>query len=358
MNGCAAGGNPEVCRYCAKPGGLNTAGHEECPTEPVASGGDSYCDAHWEELKECSGDYSTCNFNFRAKGSPGGGCCQNAANTNPDCVQYQPGGASPSAIKMYQPGGASPSAIKMYQWNPHYECFDGSTSPDCSSSALEQITSHLTSDVDFANIIELEKNDDFTVSGFQRVSYRCDTSATSDQISFFYNSARWKPETEVTQGCAPSTTRAYQVFSFSYMEDPSFKVVVAGAHFDHAGPGQIPTVSTTAVADAIAKQAQSSNADKFIFLGDTNVYINNPTMDIQTALLAGSASLSSDVCVSTPLDDARTCCYNQGGSFPYPFDRIFANFGSSMEYTIHDDPVPSWATFAKFHRAIGGVLTV
>jgi hypothetical protein len=35
MNGCAAGGSPEVCRYCAKPGGLNTAGHEECPTEPV-----------------------------------------------------------------------------------------------------------------------------------------------------------------------------------------------------------------------------------------------------------------------------------------------------------------------------------
>jgi hypothetical protein len=313
----------------------------------AASGGDSYCDAHWKDLNECSGDYSTCNFNFRAKGSPGGGCCQNAANTNPDCEQYQP-------------GGGSPSAIKMYQWNPHYECFDGSTSPDCASSALEQITSHLTSDdVDFANIIELEKNDDFTVSGFKRVPYTCEPpGSTSDQISFFYNSARWKQETEVTQGCAPSTTRAYQVFSFSYMEDPSFKVVVAGAHFDHADSGQIPTVSTTAVADAIAKQAQDSNADKFIFLGDTNVY-TNPTTDIQTALLAGSPSLSSDVCVSTPLD-AHTCCYNQGGdtSFPYPFDRIFANFGSSMKSTIHDDPTPSWATFAKFHRAIGGVLTV
>ena len=38
MNGCAAGGSPEVCRYCAKPGGLNTAGYEECPTEPVSLG--------------------------------------------------------------------------------------------------------------------------------------------------------------------------------------------------------------------------------------------------------------------------------------------------------------------------------
>merc|ERR1711879_2716 len=256
-------------------------------------------------------------------------------------------------------GGGSPSAIKMYQWNPHYECFDGSTSPDCASGALQQITTDLTSDdVDFANIIELEKNEDFTVSGFQRVRYTCDTSAASDQISFFYNSARWKQETEVTQWCAPSTTRAYQVFSFSYIEDPSSKVVVAGAHFDHANPGQIPTVSTTPIAAAIAKQAQDSNADKFIFLGDTNVY-TNPTTDIQTALLAGSPSLSNDVCVSTPLD-AHTCCYNQGGSssFPDPFDRIFANFGSSMEYTIYDDPAPSWATLAKFHRAIGGVLTV
>jgi hypothetical protein len=38
MHGCAAGGSPEVCRYCAKPGGLNTAGYEECPTEPVSLG--------------------------------------------------------------------------------------------------------------------------------------------------------------------------------------------------------------------------------------------------------------------------------------------------------------------------------
>jgi len=38
MPGCAAGGSPEVCRYCAKPGGLNTAGYEECPTEPVSLG--------------------------------------------------------------------------------------------------------------------------------------------------------------------------------------------------------------------------------------------------------------------------------------------------------------------------------
>jgi hypothetical protein len=35
MPGCGAGGSPEVCRFCAKPGGLNTAGYEECPTEPV-----------------------------------------------------------------------------------------------------------------------------------------------------------------------------------------------------------------------------------------------------------------------------------------------------------------------------------
>jgi hypothetical protein len=39
MNGCAAGGSPEVCRYCAKPGGRNTAGYEECPTEPVKPSG-------------------------------------------------------------------------------------------------------------------------------------------------------------------------------------------------------------------------------------------------------------------------------------------------------------------------------
>jgi len=38
MPGCGAGFSPEVCRYCAKPGGLNTAGYEECPTEPVSLG--------------------------------------------------------------------------------------------------------------------------------------------------------------------------------------------------------------------------------------------------------------------------------------------------------------------------------
>jgi len=38
MPGCGAGSSPEVCRYCAKPGGLNTAGYEECPTEPVSLG--------------------------------------------------------------------------------------------------------------------------------------------------------------------------------------------------------------------------------------------------------------------------------------------------------------------------------
>jgi len=311
----------------------------------AASGGDSYCDAHWEELNECSGDYSTCNFNFRAKGSPGGGCCQNAANTNPDCVQYSP-------------SGTPPSTIKMYQWNPHYECFDGSTSPECANNALQQITNTLDNGVDFANIVELEQNDAFKVPGFQRVSYKCDASKTSDQISFFYNSARWKQETEPIQDCAPTPTRAFQVFSFSYIEDPSFTVVVAGAHFDHANPGQIPTVSTSAVGAAIAKQAQISHADKFMFLGDTNVY-TNPTTDIQKALLANAPSLSNDVCISTPLD-LRTCCYNQGGSssFPDPFDRIFANFGSSMSYTIDDDPTPSWAKFVKFHRGIEGVLSV
>lgn len=254
-------------------------------------------------------------------------------------------------------GGGSPSAITMYQWNPHYECF-GSAHSDCASNALQQITSHVTSDVDFANIVELEKNDDFEVSGFKRVSYKCDSSTASDEITFFYNSDRWKLETEPSQGCAPSPQRAYQVFSFSYIGDSSFKVVVAGAHFDHANPGQIPTISTTAIAKAIAKQAQDSNADKFIFLGDTNVY-TNPSTDIQTALLNDSPSLSNDVCMTTPLD-AKTCCYNSGGSssFPDPFDRIFANFGSSMDYTIYDEPTPSWAKFDKFHRAIGGVLTV
>jgi len=275
------------------------------------------------------------------------------------------GDSTPSGSKKFLSQSGSPveaeyyPTIKLYQWNPHYECFVDQ--PDCAINALPQITTALTAGVDFANIIELEPKDDFQVPGFNRVAYNCDPSSKgSDQISFFYNSSRWTQLTKPTQACAPSVTRAFQVFSFASVEAQGvapLKMVVAGAHFDHAKPGDLPTVSVNAVGAAMEKQAQDSGAENFIFLGDTNVY-TNPTTDIQNALLANAPSLSGAISMSTSLQG--TCCYNQGGasSFPDPFDRIFANFGSSMQTTVYDDPTPAWAMFSKFHRAIGGVLTV
>merc|ERR1711953_268494 len=107
----------------------------------------------------------------------------------------------------------------------------------CATSAYEALTKELTSgDKDFASIVELEGEFE-TPAGWVRHAYTCEQGdpKSRDQISLFYNSGKWKPSIETpVSGCSlGGADRAYIVWAFTNIADPSLTTVVAGAHFGH-----------------------------------------------------------------------------------------------------------------------------
>lgn len=258
-------------------------------------------------------------------------------------------------------------AIIGLQWNPHYECFVQNAAT-CKSSALEALTQELTSgDKDFASIVELEDDGEFqTPAGWTRHAYTCEQGdpKIADQISLFYNSEKWKPSIEApVSGCSLNgADRAYIVWAFTAIADPSLATVVVSAHFGHEDQYQS---SIDTVGPAIGQVASSAGTTNIFFMGDVNQPHSRSNEEVLSDLEKKANIDNSKSVESTEL--LVTCCMDSkftptSGDDSRTYDRVIANFGNSMETKLLFDPAPAWAegtvTISKFHKAIVGSLTL
>jgi len=253
------------------------------------------------------------------------------------------------------------------QWNPHYECFTANAAT-CKTSALEALKQELTSGVkDFASIVELEDAGDFqTPAGWTRHAYTCEQGdpKIADQISLFYNSEKWKPSIAApVSGCSVNgADRAYIVWAFTSIEDSSLTTVVVAAHFGHEDQYQL---SIDTVGPAIGQVATSAGTTNIFFMGDLN-QPHSRSSDEVLKDLENKANIDNSKTVEST-DLLVTCCMDSHftpttGSDSRTYDRVIANFGSSMATELLFDPAPAWAegtvTVSKFHKAIVGSLTI
>jgi hypothetical protein len=255
-------------------------------------------------------------------------------------------------------------SITGLQWNPHYECFttDATT---CKQGVYDALKQELTSDRDFANIVELEDAGEFeNPASWARHSYTCEQGDPkyADQISLFYNSAKWKPSIDTpVMGCSINgADRAYIVWAFTNIADPSLTTVVVGAHFGHEDVYQS---SIDTVGPAIGQVATSAGTTNIFFMGDINQPISKSSDDVMNDLEKAANIDNSKTVESTEL--LVTCCMDSqfmptSGDAQRTYDRVIANFGNAMETKMLFDPAPTWAegTSSKFHKGIVGSLSL
>jgi len=244
--------------------------------------------------------------------------------------------------------------ITAMQWNPHWECFEESVA--CRSGALQALSRRLSNDTDFANVVELETANFSLPADWQNLSHSC----SRDVTTLFFNSARWRlPEVETAgeTGCMVTEDRPYVVQMFEHLKE-NLRVIVVGAHFPHG------TIGTT-MGESIRAVANATGVDAVVLIADTN--INSPHHmwclgDIQHNHCKSSTDIfktigvpHADKSITTAL--LKTCCRNPPFGYAFEFDRVIANFGTSMATQLHDDPAPTWAA-GKFHKGISGRFMV
>jgi hypothetical protein len=259
------------------------------------------------------------------------------------------------------------TAIIGLQWNPHFECFIQNAAT-CKKPAYEALKQELVSgDKDFASIVELEDAGEFdTPTGWARYAYTCEQgdTKTRDQISLFYNSGKWKPSIETpVLGCSlQGADRAYIVWAFTNIADPSLTTVVVGAHFGHEDQYQS---SIDTVGPAIGQVANSVGTTNIFFMGDVN-QPHSKSSDEVLSDLEKKAEIDNSKTVESS-DLLVTCCMDSkftptSGDDSRTYDRVIANFGKSMATKLLFNPAPTWAegtaTVSKFHKAIVGSLTL
>lgn len=218
---------------------------------------------------------------------------------------------------------------------------------------MQLLSERLANGTDFANVVELETHDFAAPTGWANISYTCGR----DMTTLFFDSTRWKMSEGAAlgaKGCMVKDDRAYVVQVFEHLTE-SLKVVVIGAHFPHRTLGTTLSASLRGVVNA-------SGVESTLLIADTN--INRPgafpvcprsLCSSSVEIFQGLDIVRADQAVSTVLE--KTCCLNPPYGFAFEFDRIIANFGTSMTTELHDDPTPSWAVGA-FHKSITGRLVV
>lgn len=234
------------------------------------------------------------------------------------------------------------------QWNIHWQCFK---SLDCKVHAEKALATRLSAGLDFANIVMLEDHNDTFPSGWEAISQTCGLDITT----LLFNASRWQKVAVPgagARGCMITSDRSYVVQAFDHSSE-NLRIVVVGAHFPHGQLG-------SALTPSIKHVAAASGSSKTLLIADTNILKPEATCpagnlcESSTQIFEALAVPGASAAVSTDL--LKTCCLNDPG-FSFTFDRIIANFGTSMATQLHDDPAPSWAIGA-FHKAISGRLHV
>jgi len=272
-------------------------------------------------------------------------------------------------------------SLNLLQWNPHWQCFDKPENGDCKSNVPQILEKRLASlDVDFANVVEL--NVSWTPpSPWKSIIAECSPSNLDcfDQVTLLYNSDRWVPSGDplgAATGCiqdVPHPNRPYIVQHFIRRED-RVQVIVVGAHYSHCN-------SIGSLENALGRVMDTTGVRQTVLMADTNRYapgFNNESskMCAQTkgwapkcgAPCAGAAICNTSSELLSQLlgkrfdgnvvsSELKSSCCNSWVGFQFPFDRIIANFGLSMNTTMLDDPAPVWAA-SEFHKAILGRLRV
>lgn len=237
-----------------------------------------------------------------------------------------------SASLLVQALGAS---LQVLQWNPHWQCTRNTICKANVKSSLEVLLPD--NDIDFANVVEFNDLSWVPPAGWKRIEQAC----PRDNVTLIYNTLRWTIPTSLHSsqyGCMQQKDRAFvtQHFVSKVGLDP---ILVVGAHYPH---GKSPEELKAAISTVVKQTAVSS----VVVLADTNDASGAPASTLLLHLgLVGTLG-------SPP---ARTCCYDNG--FRNSFDRVFANFGSSIQSSVLFDQVPSWAHVTEFHKAVLAKIT-
>jgi hypothetical protein len=250
--------------------------------------------------------------------------------------------------------------IHLLQWNPHWQCFDQSA--DCATNASRALTSLLEAmPLDFANIIELELD---SPSYRPPAPYRAlgaFQSCGHDWDTLIWDASRWTLLSNAT-GCVYGG-RSYAIGTFRSVEDPTFTLTAAGAHYP-----QTLNASTHAYVDGTAalKAALKAQAPtSVVLMADTNTESpaaaaakpDHHGVNRTNAQLAADLGIWPSSSAEPPASTLfHACCYSDG--FDWQGDRIIANFGRAGESTLMFDPAPAWAAFdgSEFHKGVAFTL--
>mmetsp|Transcript_139396 Transcript_139396/g.347579 ORF Transcript_139396/g.347579 Transcript_139396/m.347579 type:complete len:297 (-) Transcript_139396:116-1006(-) len=230
------------------------------------------------------------------------------------------------------------TALSLLQWNPHWQCF-AQDKDGCEASAEEYLTTQLKAlDVDFANIVELEDSSYAPPAGWAAIRQQCNLDVTV----LIYNSARWKPapiSRSTVKGCMKPNDRAFVVQQFDGLgASAGAKLIAVGAHYPHSGDRERGPLK-----DALAATVSATDTKAVVFMADTNEEASVTSADVALEVGMPKGSL-----VASEL--LNSCCLDI--SYIRPFDRILANFGSSMQtQLLFDQGIPEWA-HGQFHKPV------
>jgi len=233
------------------------------------------------------------------------------------------------------------SSIKILQWNPHWECFSNHCGPKA-QRALSAILAQ--SQVDFANIVEINERSDFYTPPWPWtiMTGRC-SHPTIDSTSLIYDSNIWKTVGHAHPGCMHHHDRAFLLQVFKHKSSKE-KVIVVGGHFPH---GRMNDQMSAAVQKTLHFHPDVLGV---ILAADTNRGRGVSTRHVMSQAMG----VRRGHVVASEL--FRTCCNNDG--FHHHFDRVGATFGQSMHTEMLFDPQPWWTRKGEFHKAVLVTLQV
>jgi hypothetical protein len=246
------------------------------------------------------------------------------------------------------------SDLNLLMWNPHWECFAWNLN-DCKAQASKHADDFLKSlDIDFANFVEMPGM--AYPEPWQAIEM---AHCGQDLTALVFNSARWKKSTAPGTrggGCMETNPVRDRPFVINLFEQvaaarpgmPS-KVIAVGGHFPHNANGY------AVLKASLGRIMQATGVTDVVVIADTNAFRTSSSEHIAQEL-----GFASGHVLSTDLEN--TCCW-PAFHLPMTFDRIIANFGSSMSTKVLiEEPVPKWAEQEQgmkkgaFHKPVLGTL--
>ncbi|CAJ1398689.1 unnamed protein product [Effrenium voratum] len=238
-------------------------------------------------------------------------------------------------------------------WNPHWQCFVWNQN-DCAENVVEALNTFLVAfDVDFAAVIELAAPGYQSPSGWDFMVGKCG----HDLVHLFYNRMRWEPSGANVTGCMQPAPLDRPFVVQHFVSPEGEKVIATAAHFPHPTFTEDlgvyrQTAQTSELKRALEEVRQATGTEKVVLMADTNAWswVSNDMIWHDQLALPGTL-------VSTDL--MQTCCADAGFPPAFTFDRIMANFGSSMSSTaLYGGDLPNWTIQVKgqkigaFHRPV------